>query len=176
MKDENELDEEGEYVVKFHGVEIDLGNWKEYIEADNDEGIHEAVAKSSRSSEEPHLINAYARFHLMDPDNNHRPIEVAYVKDQNGTVLGFDSFFKQRQEMMKGSDEDNNDDSIDDNEAKPPATPKTGECTFHIIPGVTTSIVAYAVYRGDKDEGLLREDVLYYTPEIPLPPLGEAQK
>jgi hypothetical protein len=113
----------------------------------------------------------------MDPDNNHRPIEVAYVKDQNGTVLGFDSFSKQRQEMVKGSDDE--DDSIDDNEAKPPAAAaaqKTGECTFHIIPGVTTSIVAYAVYRGDKDDGLLREDVLFYTPEIPLPPLGESRK
>jgi len=161
-------------VVKFHGVEIDLGNWKEYIEADNDERIHEAVAKSS--SAEPHLINAYARFHLMDPDNNHRPIEVAYVKDQNGTVLGFDSFSKQREEMVKGSDDE--DDSIDDSETKisaSEATQKTGECTFHIIPGVTTSIVAYAVYRGDKDDGLLREDVLYYTPEIPLS-LGESRK
>jgi hypothetical protein len=60
-----------------------------------------------------------------------------------------------------------------------PTNPKNGECTFHIIPGETTSIVAYAVYRGNArgedgvgSAGGAREDVLYYTPEIPLPQSG----
>ena len=51
---------------------------------------------------------------------------------------------------------------------------------LHIIPGKMTSIVAYAVYCGARGKGGKvgggggggGEDVLYYTPEIPLPRSG----
>lgn len=170
------------YIVKFHGVEIDLGNWMEYVDADDDDGNNKTVASSVSSSlpvagsvVEPHLINTYASFHLTDPDNR-RHIEVAYVKDQNGMLLGFDSFSKQRreeEEEEKGNN-DNAKDEVDNAADTTPSFPMNGECTFHIIPGETTSIVVYAIYRGKKkdNDGGFREDVLYYTPAIPLPPGG----
>ena len=134
----------------------------------------------SVASAEPHLINALARFRLVDPDDGNRPIEVAYIKDQNGTLLGFDSFSKARQREVGKADADA--DASDDHETAATLSSKVGECTFHIVPGETTSIVAYAIYRGTarNDDGAGgggdgdREDVLYYTPDIPLPKGGAA--
>jgi hypothetical protein len=154
------------YVVKFHGVEIDLGNWKEHVEADdddadsNDADANDVAAPAVASGTEPHLINAHARFHLSDPDGR-SPIEVAYLRDQNGMLLGFDSFSKAKRgtgEDDAGGVSDNVDDvnvavGAGDRESTSSSIPKDGECTFHIIPGETTSIVAYAVYRGARGDG-----------------------
>ena len=167
------------YVMKFRGVSIDLGNWREHVEADADEGngdFEEEEDVIVVPGEEPHLINAYAKFQLTHPTNG-QPIEVAYIKDQKGRLLGFDSFTKKDADGSADSAAD--DDGMHENEVggikdQSAAAEADGECTFHIVPGETTSISAYAIYRGEKKkdddkEGGAREDTLHYTPEVPLP-------
>ena len=109
------------------------------------------AAEDGRAAGEPHLVNGHAKFLLADPRHG-RPLEVAYVKDQRGRLLGFDSFSKRE------------DGAVD------------GECTFNIIPDETTSVTAYAIYRGeasaDKEGGGAREDLLYHTPAVPLPKIA----
>ncbi|KAL3768316.1 hypothetical protein ACHAWU_006698 [Discostella pseudostelligera] len=184
----------GGYMVKFNGVEIDLESWKEHIDAETDDDDDDDatengnVANSSSTGDDdgPHLINASAKFRLMDPNYSKASfndvdkydggrIEVAYIKDQRGRLLGFDSFNSAKKDMDVDSNNINQGEEED-------ASNAVGECTFHIVPGETTSIVAYAIYRGTtttttNGEGqgsrsggtILREDVLYHTPEIPLP-------
>jgi len=169
-KSSAEIGENDGYVIKFNGVEVDLGNWREHVEADADEDSGDVLDEEETPiphGDEPHLINAYAKFQLKDPETG-EPIEVAYIKDQKGRLLGFDSFSKK-----KSSDDEN----VDNENSKKEDDEKTdesneGECTFHLVPGETTIIKAYAIYRGRRegDDGeSIREDNLYYTSEIPLP-------
>jgi hypothetical protein len=213
VHDVDEIDDvvRGYVVVKYHGVEIDLGNWKEHVDADIedddvvvDDGNERDVVDRANADvanrpippasnpAEPHLINAVARFRLVDPScDGRRPIEVAYVMDQNGTLLGFDSFAKAKRRERAGeggtvddahdganaSDEnDSENETMAGTTTTTPSSSTEGECSFHIVPGETTSIVAYAIYRGTGGGGGDgdREDVLYYTPEIPLPKGGAA--
>ena len=155
----------------------------EHVEAESDESN---VDDTTPQTEEPHLINAYAKFQLTNPTNG-QPIEVAYIKDQNGRLLGFDSFTKSKEEnsgsTSNSSDEEGMPHKSDEEKAAAPPVSNDGECTFHIVPGETTSIKAYAIYRGDtvkkedesnEEEGKekvagKREDFLFTTPAIPLP-------
>ena len=81
------------YVMKLTGVEIDLGIWREHVEVDADDngngGFEEDMSAAVTPIEEPHLINAYAKFQLTDPSSD-QSIEVAYTKDQKGRLIGFD--------------------------------------------------------------------------------------
>ena len=182
-KDHSEIGEVDGYVIKFHGVEIDLGSWREHVEADADEGGQDSAVDVPM--EEPHLVNAYAKFQLTHPTNG-KPIEVAYIKDQKGRLLGFDSFTKSKEDNAASGSSTDDEMVHNSDEEKSAAAPVSndGECTFHIVPGETTSITAYAIYRGDvvkkkedetNEEGEgggnvgMREDFMFTTPEIPLP-------
>ncbi len=199
----------GGYVVKFNGVEIDLESWKEHIDAETDSDEEDdnydigknVIARTASTvnindDDGPHLVNASAKFQLTDPnakispnekcyDSGRGQIEVAYIKDQQGRLLGFDSFNSTKKEKNVDSSDGNNPGE----ESASTNTTIIGECTFHIVPGETTSIVAYAIYRdtttttttatakyGERDGAstiggstIMREDILYHTPEIPLP-------
>ncbi|KAK1749199.1 hypothetical protein QTG54_001138 [Skeletonema marinoi] len=161
-KSDAEIGESCGYVLRFNGVEVDLGNWREHVEADADVDSGEEEEQTHiPQGDEPHLINAYAKFQLTDPKSG-QPIEVAYIKDQKGRLLGFDSFTKQ-----KSPDNENNNEDDERTDVS-----NEGECTFHLVPGETTIVTAYAIYRGQRegDDGeSVREDNLYYTSEIPLP-------
>ncbi|KAL7461509.1 hypothetical protein ACHAXS_001926 [Conticribra weissflogii] len=190
------------YSVRFRGVEVDLESWREYIEADADdnggddldENKESSYSSASEREPQPRLVNAYAKFKLIEPDRKRRPIEVAYVKDQKGRLLGFDSFSK-REAGGASSDDIENDDHDDDDGAGDSANgirddddasgddsqrASDGECTFHLVPGETTSVRAYAIYRGVTNAGgdgeEKREDVMYYTPEILLPGVDARSK
>ena len=153
-------------------IEVDLENWREHVEADADIESEDLLDEEDTlttplpNADEPHLINGYAKFPLKDPSSG-EPIEVAYIKDQEGRLLGFDSFTK------KKSDSDNeNGDNENSSEDDETTDESEGECTFHLVPGETSIITAYAIYRGKRigDDGeSIREDTLYYTSEIPLP-------
>lgn len=178
------IGEKDGYVVKFLGAEVDLGNWREHVEADAEESEEfleddeEASEKAAPNAvgEEPHLINAYAKFKLTEPGTGN-PIEVAYIKDQSGRLLGFDSFSKRENPE---SPPDNPDEkimhsekaSVHDGSTMEHGKVHDGECSFHIVPEETKSVAAYAIYRGTKvdEKGEEQRDyVLYYTPHIPLP-------
>ena len=160
------------------------------MEADADEGGQDSAADVS--TEEPHLVNAYAKFQLTHPTNG-KPIEVAYIKDQKGRLLGFDSFTKSKEDNAASGSPTDDEMVHNSDEEKSTAAPVSndGECTFHIVPGETTSITAYAIYRGDvvkkkKDETNeeeegggdvgMREDFMFTTPEIPLPGMKKRSK
>jgi hypothetical protein len=174
-KAESCIGEKDGYIVKFLGAELDLGNWREHVEADADESdevLDKEQTIGSKTVEEPHLINAYAKFKLTEPDTGN-PIEVAYIKDQKGRLLGFDSFSKR--ENPHNEDENNmhvDQEKVHDGSTMEHGKVHDGECTFHIVPEETTSIAAYAIYRSKRvdDKSVEKRDfVLYYTPQIPLP-------
>ncbi|KAL3799025.1 hypothetical protein HJC23_005164 [Cyclotella cryptica] len=172
------------YVVKFMGAEVDLGNWREHVEAQAEEdfSVDEEEEEEKASQREtthkkmvdPHLINAYAKFKLTEPKTGN-PIEVAYIKDQKGRLLGFDSFSKRESAPENDEDEEqmhSGREKVHDGSTMEHGKIHDGECTFHIEPGETTSVAAYAIYRSKKvdDKGEeQREYLLYYTPHIPLP-------
>ena len=172
---ESSIGEKDGYVVKFIGAEVDLGNWREHVEADAEESedfLDEERSFSQSGSEEPHLINAYAKFKLTEPGTGN-PIEVAYIKDQKGRLLGFDSFSKR--DTPNSEDENNmhaGEEKVHDGSTMEHDLVHDGECTFHIVPEETTSIAAYAIYRSKRvdDNGEEQKDfALHYTPQIPLP-------
>lgn len=160
----------GEHVVRYHGAEVDLSNWSVHVEAEED---GDRASDRAAPGEDPHLINAYAKFDLVDPSG--RPVEVAYVKDQDGRLLGFDSFSR-----GGASEEDGTPASEGGGGDADSATGGRGECTFQIVPGETIAVRAHAVYRGEAagagadggdggGSGMMREDYLYVSDEIPLP-------
>jgi len=174
-----------------------LGSWREFVEADadgvaggnggggDDDDLFEegpVIPTAAGSAEEPQLINAYANFSLVDPNNGVNPIEVAYIKDQKGRLLGFDSF-TQRSDAENTKKDGNAEGGSDSTVDQEPDTSVSldGECTFHIVPGETTSLTAYAIYRGrskkeNDDGGMKRDDFLYQTSEIPLPGANNQKK
>ncbi|KAL7511881.1 hypothetical protein ACHAXN_008832 [Cyclotella atomus] len=174
IKAESSIGEKDGYIVKFVGAEVDLGNWREHVEADADEnGVfleEEETRAATTNTDEPHLINAYAKFRLMEPDIGN-PIEVAYIKDQRGRLLGFDSFSKRddkddERNMHADQEKMHDGSTMEHNKVH------DGECTFHIVPEETTSVAAYAIYRSkrmDENGEEQRDFVLYYTPQIRLP-------
>ena len=188
-KTDADIGERDGYIIKYIGVEVDLGNWREHVEADADDGRdgeflddeeQQQLPQLSHHPEERHLINAYAKFRLTDESG--QPIEVAYIKDQKGRLLGFDSFTK-RDGNGAGAGEDGlheNKETEHDGSTSEHVKIHDGECTFHIVPGETTSVSAYAIYRGVRKEGedgeSVREDVMYYTPDIPLPGIQSGKK
>jgi hypothetical protein len=129
---------------------------------------------------DPQLIAATTKIVLRDPVSNH-PIDMAYVRDQDGRVLGFEQFTNEKK-MMRGEPVEGEDDGSEPKEA-----PLVANCGFHLQPGVTTSFKVYALYREDvpcpedvvggedKSEGGEKEkeapkveEKLYYTQAIPL--------
>ena len=129
---------------------------------------------------DPQLIAATTKIVLRDPVSNH-PIDMAYVRDQDGRVLGFEQFTNEKK-MMRGEPVEGEDDGSELKEA-----PLVANCGFHLQPGVTTSFKVYALYREDvpcpedvvggedKSEGEEKEkeapkveEKLYFTQAIPL--------
>ncbi len=90
------------------------------------------------------LVEAVARINMWDR-NSDRHIEIAYVKDQDGTLLGYDQFsdFKKSVKEMRKND-------VKETEKKK-LTDKVGTCNFHVNPNTTKSIQIFALYR-DKEE------------------------
>lgn len=173
IKTESNIGENDGYIVKLSGAEIDLGSWREFVEAASERGgkildVEEnSNANVPKNSKDPHLINAYVKFKLTQPGTGN-PIEVAYIKDQKGRLLGFDSFSKR-----DSSENESEDNTLTNQEKKEEAD--DGECSFHIVPSETTSIAAYAIYRTETvdDNGEKRKDfVLYSSSMIPLPGLS----
>ena len=84
------------------------------------------------------LATGIARINLWDQKGD-CPIEVAYVKDQDDKLLGYDQFFNFKKSIKSGEDED---DSL---------KKKVGACNFHVNPDTTKSIRIYALYRTSEE-------------------------
>ncbi len=88
--------------------------------------------------EDPILVEGVARINLFDGD---KPIEVAYIKDQDGKLLGYDQF----SEFKKSIDAEGNSD--DSNSAQ-----KVAQCNFHVSPESTKAIQIFALYKGTDEK------------------------
>lgn len=84
------------------------------------------------------------------------PITIAYVKDQDGTLLGYEEFHDWKKarkgQEEKSSDEKENEDTKDkasqeSNGVSPAAT--VGRCMFSMVPQKTTAIQIFALYESD---------------------------
>ena len=132
--------------------------------------------------EDPELVAASARIVLRDPVSGY-PIDLAYVRDQDGNVLGFEQFTKEKEAMGVGGDDDGNggdgageggagdEDGEDrpraaagvggemEKEKEEKAAPTVSICGFHIEPGVTTAVRVFALYREDVPDAAAMEGV-----------------
>lgn len=117
---------------------VDVEQWEEArdalddgvdIMADVDETNDDATSDADDDPDAPpkRLIPAYARFHLTDAAVTGYPVEIAYVRDQSGTLLGFDDFSRDKQEGLE-----------------------TADMTFHLTPE-TTSLTVFALYREEEE-------------------------
>ena len=73
-------------------------------------------------------IPAYAQFHLKDVESTRYPIFIRYVRDQNGTVLGFKYFNTEKEEDLEMAD-----------------------MLFYLTPE-TTSLTTYTLYRMPEEQ------------------------
>ena len=96
--------------------------------------IDKTPGKELADDEDATLVEGVARINLWD-NKGSRPIEIAYVKDQDGNLLGYDQFFD-----FKKSIKDDEENSA-----------KVGACNFHVS-GSTQSIQIFALYRDMKKE------------------------
>lgn len=106
-------------------IDVDINvdeNENEDVSVDTSSSTTTTTATKPITKEPQHLVPSYAQFKLLDTKTNY-PIEIGYVKDQNGQLLGFDYFSREKKE-----------DSL------------TGDLTFHLTPE-TTSITVCALYR-----------------------------
>ena len=100
------------------------------------------------ASSEPILVAATATVRLRDSATGF-PIDMAYVRDQAGDVLGFEQLSEEK-ELLRG----NRGDAAERGEAVTAAQspPETGKCNFHIQPGTTASVRIFAIYREEEKE------------------------
>ncbi|GFH53085.1 hypothetical protein CTEN210_09561 [Chaetoceros tenuissimus] len=96
--------------------------------------IDKTPGKELADDEDATLVEGVAKINLWD-NKGSRPIEIAYVKDQDGNLLGYDQFFD-----FKKSIKDDKENSA-----------KVGVCNFHVS-GSTQSIQIFALYRDMKKE------------------------
>ena len=170
-------------------INLAKANLKEKEEGEADEGeagdatseekseLDDGSAKASDLPSDPQLIAATTKIVLRDPVSGH-PIDMAYVRDQNGRVLGFEQFTNEKK-MMHG-------EPMEGEEGEAKEAPLVASCGFHLQPGVTTSFKVYTLYREDvpcpeeivggddkseeekEKEAPKAEEKLYCTKAIPL--------
>jgi hypothetical protein len=80
------------------------------------------------------LASGIARINLWDQKGD-CPIEVAYVKDQDDKLLGYEQFFDFKKSIKSGEYKDGS------------LKKKVGSCNFHVSPETTKAIRIYALYR-----------------------------
>lgn len=116
---------------------LDLNHWYEYLEAmedekmmleddlspqDNNDNENNDAADVSNNDNHENFVAGYATFKIKE-ESTGRLIDVAYVKDQDGALIGFDYFGREKRED------------------KP-----EGELIFHLTPQ-TTSVMVHAIYK-----------------------------
>jgi len=79
------------------------------------------------------LVDGTARINLVDEGSGH-VIAVAYIKDQDGTLLGQDKFHSYKKDLQEKEGE----------------KPKVGFCYFNVNPETTKGIQVFALYQGQE--------------------------
>eukprot|EP00555_Chaetoceros_dichaeta_P013599 CAMPEP_0198260370 /NCGR_PEP_ID=MMETSP1447-20131203/9365_1 /TAXON_ID=420782 /ORGANISM="Chaetoceros dichaeta, Strain CCMP1751" /LENGTH=521 /DNA_ID=CAMNT_0043948017 /DNA_START=130 /DNA_END=1695 /DNA_ORIENTATION=+ len=138
-------------------------DWKQFVEFQTDGWLDETeepgsnplVVAAAAKEEDPDalLVEGVARINLWDGDGTRR-VDLAYVRDQDGLLLGHERFTNRAFEDETsgggegGGDDDGNtnDDGTNNKSDSIRAKPTVGHCSFHVSPGSTTAIQIFAIY------------------------------
>ena len=180
LKDAEQVEGEGkgdDAVMSDEEVEEAINLAKAYLkekEEGSSDGGDEKVREGTSDGEtpvDPVLIAATAKIIMRDPISGH-PIDMAYVRDQDGRVLGFEQFSNEKK-LLRG-------EAVDGDDGQPMEAPSTANCGFHIQPGETASFKVFALYRenvpcpespleGEEEKEPPKvEEKLYFSQAIPL--------
>ena len=107
----------------------------------NEKNTGASSANEEDGPQDALLVEGLARINLFD---GQKPIEAAYIKDQDGNLLGYDQFTEFKKSI--GS-KDENDDSQISNDSK------VGQCNFHVSPDTTKTIQIFALYKALGNNG-----------------------
>lgn len=124
---ENGIDEEEKILLDNFDV-------KSIVQIGNDWSKADPLQEIMDDDDVP-LVEGVVSINLWDA-NQSRPIEIAFVKDQDGTLLGYEQFFDFKKQLNGKVAED-----LDENIGK------VGGCIFHANPATTKSIQIFALYR-----------------------------
>jgi len=150
-------------------VEFQNDGWPEEIEEEAVVGVDTDKREDMNSGDQPagvpgegdadaNLVEGVARINLWDGDGTRR-VDLAYVRDQDGLLLGHERFTVKANESAEGEggatgekeekvgDDDNKNDGTSSENTQ--SKPTIGHCTFHVSPGLTKSIQIFALYGKD---------------------------
>jgi hypothetical protein len=106
--------------------------------------VNKTQGKELADNEDAILVEGIAKINLWD-GKSLRPIEIAFVKDQDGTLLGYEQFFDFKK-------------SIKGNASGEEQSSKVGACNFHVNPSTTKSIQIFALYRDQEEQSVIEDD------------------
>lgn len=108
------------------------------------------------------LVEGLARINLWDEDgkgqNKRRRVDLAYVRDQDGLLLGHERFAAPKsdtEEIKSGTPEEGgsaNDEMNNEQRENSNTEPTVGNCVFHVCPETTKAIQIFALYGKAYDE------------------------
>jgi hypothetical protein len=105
--------------------------------------VDKTAGKELADDEDAILVEGIAKINLWDGETS-RPIEIAFVKDQDGTLLGYEQFFDFKKTMK-------------DSASSEGQSSKVGACNFHVNPSTTKSIQIFALYREREEEAAIED-------------------
>jgi hypothetical protein len=105
--------------------------------------VDKTAGKELADDEDAILVEGIAKINLWDGETS-RPIEIAFVKDQDGTLLGYEQFFEFKKTMK-------------DSASSEGQSSKVGACNFHVNPSTTKSIQIFALYREREEEAAIED-------------------
>jgi len=177
---------------------LDLSDWfdrRQNTDSTDDKGSSDdedldtdnSADNGDSAGDDVDLVPVSATINVIDPGTGWE-IDIAYVRDQDGSVLGFEQFTTLKRErreaiqyMEQKSKPNQETQEGDGRETKFPASIRnTGKCSFHLNPEKTKSVQLFALYKSsdnkamtnEKDSSKDNEDVekktLYYSSEIEL--------
>ena len=172
--EDNISDQDKKIQESLNGTQrfINFENYEKYCleSSSSDDGESKSNEKETNNQngtddnvDDPLLVQVSATINLMDDT---REISLAYVRDQDGNVLGFEQFSsykKLRKEKLESSETQKQDEKSDvpntddddaitttDNEKNTEENvelPTVGDCNFSIQPGKTKSVRVFAYYK-----------------------------
>jgi len=144
---------------------LDLNEWLNRVKQKKDSHGERVTVKNNyqikqhlKDGNDIDLISAFVTINLVDTLSG-REIDIAYVRDQDGKILGFDQFTntkRERKELIKKQGHIDNLDSQGhilqmnnehDNMSERKDVKNIGKFTFYINPETTNSIQVFALYK-----------------------------
>lgn len=153
-------------------------DWKQFVEFSNydwlkdgeevtDQENETVVRNDGEESPDANLVEGVARINLWDGDgkgkNGRRRVDLAYVRDQDGLLLGHERFEIKKTEsgddntqkegsISNGETDSTDGENIGTRDDKSGSEPSIGHCGFHVSPGTTKAIQIFALYGKEDDD------------------------